>query len=69
MSSDVNEIGSKTVQGVHYIKFPSKVTDDAIPKLIEDFRQWAKMEVQVHILDFGRLTDATEDFYRAIQGF
>lgn len=69
MSSDLNEIGSKTVQGVHYIKFPSQVTDDAIPKLIDDFRQWAKMEVQVHILDFGRLEQATEDFYRAIQGF
>lgn len=69
MSSELNEIGSKTVQGVHYIKFPRVVADDVIPKLIEDFRQWAKMEVQVHILDFGRLQEATEDFYRAIQGF
>lgn len=69
MDSDVNVIGSKTVQGVHYIKFPVEVTDSAIPKLIEDFRQWSKMDVQVHILDFGRLERATEDFYRAIQGF
>ncbi len=69
MDTDLNVIGSKTVQGVHYIKFPTEVTDGAIPKLIEDFREWAKMEVQVHILDFGRLEKASEDLFRAIQGF
>lgn len=69
MTTDVNVISSKTVQGIHYIKFPSEVTDSVVPKLIEDFKEWSKMPVQVHVLDFGRLETAGEDFYRAIQGF
>ncbi len=66
---NLNDISSRTLQGVHYIKLPSVVTDSALVGLIETFKHWSALKVEMHDLDFGKLTKAPAGFYRLLQTF
>lgn len=60
---------SRILQGVHYIKLPPVVTDPMLPALIVSLKQWALMEVKMHVVDFIKLEAAPINFYRALQAF
>lgn len=64
-----SQIESRTLQGVHYIKLPSVVTDSMIPALMGNLKQWSELEVKMHVVDFHKLEAAPVNFYRALQAF
>lgn len=69
MDNSIHKVGSRVLQGVHYMKLPETVPVEAITALIDDMRKWAKLEVHMHVMDFNNLKAAPEELLRAIQGF
>ncbi len=69
MENPIHKVGSRVLQGVHYMKLPETVPVEAITALIDDMRKWAKLEVHMHVMDFNNLKTAPEELFRAIQGF
>lgn len=67
--SNPNAVSSKTLQGVHYIKLPETVTDSSLLELIESFKKFSQMKVDMHVIDFGKLKTAPSGFYRLLQTF
>ena len=68
-SPQPSELSSRTLHGVHYIKLPSAIVDSQLPEMISTFKAFAALPVEMHVIDFGKLTKATSGFYRLIQTF
>lgn len=68
-SANANELSGKILQGVHYIKLPATVTDATLPPMIDIFKNWSALKVDMHVIDFGKLTSAPIGFYRLLQTF
>jgi len=55
------------LEDIHYIIVPNVVAESAIPELTAKFDDWAKLTVQLHVLDFNVCTQWPSTFTKMIK--